>query len=332
MKSKFLTLLLLLSAAVVSAETMRVAILEPVDRENKVSYATKLVLRSNLAKAVTNTAGYEAYDRSDMDAIMGEQNFQRTGMVSEDQIKRLGEMTGAKYILVAEAAIIDANNMFITAKVLDVETARTVMTDNLMMGMDAKKIQEGCATLAGNLFRTTTTMSNVKTRDKENASVVVNSAMPDAIKINRLSKDLYTYGGTEMDAKAMEQFLRNNCPEAYRQYTSGKTLKKAGWWTFSVGLAMTIGGSVMLGLTGSGGYDDYGKYAYDPDHGLEGGGIALVVLGPISMACVSVPLLCVGYHRTNHAHEIFNNQCATKEKLTLNFQASQNGLGLALSF
>ena len=155
MKTKFLTVLLLLSAAVVSAETMRVAILEPVDRENKVNYATKLVLRSNLAKAVTNTAGYEAYDRSDMDAIMGEQNFQRTGMVSEDQIKRLGEMTGAKYILVAEAAVIDAQNMFITAKVLDVETARTVMTDNLMMGMDAQSIQDGCAKLAGTLFHST---------------------------------------------------------------------------------------------------------------------------------------------------------------------------------
>lgn len=99
MKKIFFLVCLMLSAMMVSAETMRVAILEPVDRENKVSYGTKLILRSNLSKAVTNTAGYEAYDRTDMDAIMGEQNFQRTGMVSEEQIKRLGEMTGAKYIL-----------------------------------------------------------------------------------------------------------------------------------------------------------------------------------------------------------------------------------------
>lgn len=320
MKTKVLTLLLLLSAAVVSAETMRVAILEPVDRENKVSYGTKLILRSNLAKAVTNTAGYEAYDRSDMDAIMGEQNFQRTGMVSEDQIKRLGEMTGAKYILVAEVAVIDAQNMFITAKVLDVETARTVMTDNLMMGMDAKKIQEGCATLAGNLFRTTATIPTTKAK----TPIVANTPMTNVIKIERLSKNLYNYGGTEMDAKAMQQFLRQNCPAAYVKYMSGKKLKGAGWGVFAAGLAMTAGGAAMLGLY----YTDYEKYEYD----LEVGGIVLVALGPSVMTAVSVPLLGVGYYRTNHAHEIFNKQCATPEKLTLNLQASQHGLGLALNF
>ena len=327
MKTKFLTVLLLLSVAVVSAETMRVAILEPVDRENKVNYGTKLILRSNLAKAVTNTEGYEAYDRSDMDAIMGEQNFQRTGMVSEDQIKRLGEMTGAKYILVAEAAIIDAQNMFITAKVLDVETARTVMTDNLMMGMDAKKIQEGCATLAGNLFHTTAVVPTAGTKTKgkaeSNAPVMAKAPMTNGIKIERFNKNLYTYGGTEMEAKAMEQFLRNNCPAAYSKYMSGKTLKKAGWWTFGAGIAMTIGGSVMLGCMPSGWDISINGSWYH---------IAFVCLGPITMVGAGVPLLCVGYYRTNHALDIFNRQCATKEKLSLNLQSSQNGLGLALNF
>lgn len=347
MKTKFLTLLLLLSAAVVSAETMRVAILEPVDRENKVSYGTKLILRSNLAKAVTNTAGYEAYDRSDMDAIMGEQNFQRTGMVSEDQIKRLGEMTGAKFILVAEAAIIDAQNMFITAKVLDVETARTVMTDNLMMGIDAKRIQEGCATLAGNLFRTTATTSSAKTKSEiipstKNKTIQENNTIKlvknTKTDIKLYGKSAYSYGGTEMDKKAMEQFLRNNCPEAYRKYMSGKTLQKAGWGVLGAGLAIAAGGAVMMIVNNHTSYkyydDYYGSYLYGDKErtSLFRGGVALVALGPSLIVTTSVPLLCVGYYRTNHAHEIFNRQCATKEKLTLNLQASQNGLGLALNF
>lgn len=332
MKTKFLTLLLLLSAAVVSAETMRVAILEPVDRENKVSYGTKLILRSNLAKAVTNTAGYEAYDRSDMDAIMGEQNFQRTGMVSEDQIKRLGEMTGAKFILVAEAAIIDAQNMFITAKVLDVETARTVMTDNLMMGIDAKRIQEGCATLAGNLFRTTATTSSAKTKSEiipikgnksiqeDNTIKLVKNTKTD---IKLYGKSAYSYGGTEMDKKAMEQFLYNNCPAAYSEYMSGKTLKKAGWGVFGAGLALTFFGTMIAA--------EAIKIPIGPYQEYEIGGI-IIGVGLGSAATIGIPLLCTGYRRTNHAHEIFNRQCATKEKLTLNLQASQNGLGLALNF
>ena len=134
------------------AQIQKVAILETVDREGNIPYAYKLMLRSNLAKAITNAPGYEAYDRTDMDAIMGEQNFQRTGLVSDDQIKRLGVMTGATYILVAEAVKVDEQNLFITAKILNVETAKTEMTDNALMGISSNDIQHGCESLANKLL------------------------------------------------------------------------------------------------------------------------------------------------------------------------------------
>ena len=279
MKTKILIFTLLLASAMLSAETMRVAILEPVDRENKVSYGTKLILRSNLSKAVTKTAGYEAYDRSDMDAIMGEQNFQRTGMVSEDQIKRLGEMTGAKYILVAEAAVIDANNMFITAKVLDVESARTIMTDNLMMGMDAKKIQEGCTTLAMNLFHSYPAGDN----SLENATPSVRQAMPQTVtnkkKLIRYSSMAkrkaynhgkeFAYGNLEMDENELFAFLAMRCPKAFEKIIHAKKLQISGWTIF--------------GFTGSGCLPLY------------------------------IPLLSAGYVQYDKAIEYFNNNCAEEE-------------------
>ena len=55
MKTKTLLFILLLFSAMVSAQVKRVAILETVDKENKVDYAYKLLLRSNLSKAITNT-------------------------------------------------------------------------------------------------------------------------------------------------------------------------------------------------------------------------------------------------------------------------------------
>ena len=152
MKTKTILFLFLLISGMMTAQVKRVAILETVDKESKVSYANKLILRANLSKAITNTDGYEAYDRTDIDAIMGEQDFQRTGLVSNDQIKKLGEMTGANYILVAEAVVVDGKTMFITAKLLDVETARTIMTDNMMMGTTADAIQKGCIALAKKMF------------------------------------------------------------------------------------------------------------------------------------------------------------------------------------
>ena len=264
MKSKFLTLLLLLGAAVVSAETMRVAILEPVDRENKVSYGTKLILRSNLAKAVTNTAGYEAYDRSDMDAIMGEQNFQRTGMVSEDQIKRLGEMTGAKFILVAEAAIIDAQNMFITAKVLDVETARTVMTDNLMMGMDAQDIQDGCTKLAGTLFHSTKPNG---TSVRANTSVVVTSTETNTL-------------GYEDDP---------NYIEAKKMRDAGAVLTGCG--ILPISIPLLAAGQRQMRLIEKKGSEIYNDPKYIKAKKMRDAGAVLTGCGILP---ISIPLLAIG--------------------------------------
>ena len=153
MKKCFLTMLLFFAAFSMMAQNVKkVAILETVDKENKVDYVHELMLRANLTKAITNTPGYEAYDRTDIDQIMSEHDFQRTGMVSEEQIKRIGVMTGASYVLIAEAAKADANNLFITAKIVDVETAKTDRTDNKLISINADAIQRGCNELAFSLL------------------------------------------------------------------------------------------------------------------------------------------------------------------------------------
>ena len=102
----------------------------------------------------TTKAGYEGFDRVDLESIVGEQTFQRTGMVSDEQIKQLGEMTGASYILVAEVAKVDDSHIFITAKILDVETARLEMTANVQTQTDPKDIEDGCRRLSAMLLGT----------------------------------------------------------------------------------------------------------------------------------------------------------------------------------
>ena len=149
MKTRFILFILLFASGMMSAQVKRVAILETVDKEDKVEYAYELLLRRNLSKAITSISGYEAYDRTDIDAIMTEQSFQRTGLVSSDQIKRLGEMTGASYILVAEVAMVK-NQVLIFAKLLDVETARTIMDDLETTTLD--NIQGACEKLAKRMF------------------------------------------------------------------------------------------------------------------------------------------------------------------------------------
>lgn len=366
MRTKFILFCFLLFAGIASAQVKRVAILETVDKEGTITYANKLILRSNLSKAITNTPGYEAYDRTDIDAIMGEQDFQRTGMVSNDQIKKLGEMTGANYILVAEAVVIDPSNMFITAKLLDVETAQTILTDNIMMATTPKAIQDGCVTLANKLFNTSNMKSSSVAKStpapkkekevapetpevKETATLEANGPL-----IKRNSKtdqklfgvSEYTYDGTQMDKKALQNFLKNNSPKAYKKYMAGQACIKAGWALFGVGLASTVTGSVLAVVyppyeshTYEYSYysDYYGYYIYDyytetiPGNPLHTLGVSLLAAGG-SMMGVSVPLLVSGYIVRNNAYKKYNVAPKQKNQLTLNLTGGSNGLGLALNF
>lgn len=61
-------------------------------------------------------------------------------------------------------------------------------------------------------------------------------------------------------------------------------------------------------------------------------GVAMVCAGAALSTVVSIPLLTAGYGMRNNAYKKFNKKCATSTPLTLNLQASGNGLGLALNF
>ncbi len=152
MKKTVLLLMSLFLTGMMYAQ-QKVAILETVDKAQNVSYGVKLLLRSSLTSAISNTPGYEGYDRVDMASIAGEQDFQRTGNVSDSQIKQLGVATGAKYVLVAEAAKYDATSIIITAKILDVETFGVSSSAVLVSGTSADEMQKSCATLAQQLLR-----------------------------------------------------------------------------------------------------------------------------------------------------------------------------------
>ena len=315
MKTKTLLLLFLLISGMVSAQVKRVAVLETVDKENKVSYANKLVLRTSLSKAIANTPGYEVYDRTDVDAIMSEHTFQRTGLVNSDQIKRLGEMTGAEYILVAEAVKINAKNLFLTAKLLDVETARTIVTEMLEINTD--HMQQGCMILAKKMFS-----------DKRELDFGTAPVGPQLVRNSRTDQKLwglevYSYGDMQIDKKEMKTFLRNNNPNVYKQYMKGQSTINAGWGVFGAGCAAVVAGGMMVGLNAATeGYSD----------GLYYSGISLMLAGaPITLT--SIPILCVGYKRQKNAINMFNEQNSRQQApITLNLQASQDGIGLALNF
>lgn len=315
---KLLFILLSALSLTAFAQTKKVAILEVVDREDRMSYSQKMMLRANMARAVANTAGYEAYDRSDIDAIMSEHDFQRTGLVSNDQIAQLGKMTGVSLILVMEGVPAGNDNVFVSAKILNVETAKVEIMDNYTMGVNAAEMEKGCTILAERLF-----------------GVTASSSAIEKYKIERMGSNSYIYMGKYMDSKEYEYFLRNNCPKAYKQYQTGKKLIVAGWSVFAAGFAIAGGGTAML-IKGNKYNNDHGYDVEDKEYnyGLVDGGIAMIAIGPSLSAAVGIPLFSVGYSKRNKAYQVYNNTCASSSAASISFNltAGPNGLGLALNF
>ena len=345
MKTKFiLFFLMLFSATIFAQEVKRVAILETVDKEDQVAYAYEALLRRNLSKAITNISGYEVYDRTDIDAIMSEQSFQRTGLVSNDQIKRLGEMTGASYILVAEVAMAK-EDVLIFAKLLDVETARIIIDDLETTTLD--NIQGACEKLAKRMFHEEV---------KETVTIVHHDTLIRHSKHQQkwLGVEKYTYGSKQMDEKAFRRFMQQNNRQAYIKYMQGEKIIQAGWGTFLGGLIM---GSIGVGCYVY--HEDRGYYYYDAwrekyknsyynssryedplykkyiKHCYEiadNGGGTLIGVGYGISVFAGIPLLSVGYTRQKNAIKMFNEQNGKQPAVTFNLQASQNGIGLALNF
>ena len=149
-KSVFLTLLFMAVAFMASAQAKKVAVMETKANEGVSSFQCNMV-RGSMETAVASAPGYEGYDRASFDAILKEQNFQRSGAVDETQIKALGQMAGVQYVLVSEASTEDGY-FYIQAKLLDVETGRFLNSAGQLCESTPLDIKEACAELGATLF------------------------------------------------------------------------------------------------------------------------------------------------------------------------------------
>lgn len=106
------------------AQTKKIALLEPRGAEgDSIAPMEKAMIRGELRKAITQQEGYEAFSRSDVDQLMREQDFQRSGLVSENSIQKLGEMTGADYICVSTITK-SSTEFYIEAYLIHIESGK----------------------------------------------------------------------------------------------------------------------------------------------------------------------------------------------------------------
>ena len=263
MKKTLLLLCLVLSTLISYAEaTKKVAILEVVDKEGMLSYSQKVLLRSTMARAIANREGYEAYDRTDVDAIMSEHEFQRSGLVSESEIRTLGEMTGVSLILVTEGVLVGNDKLFVSAKIINIETEKVEMMDNITVGLNSEEIRTGCETLVKRMIGVSaSTMAREEAiRKKSNTNAIIASAfIPGTGQMLKghggqgaafLVCELALFGGgTACYFMGQEQVKTMKAVgTSYEDYKSAKNMKNtydiAMYTAFGLGAVLHIGNMV----------------------------------------------------------------------------------------
>ena len=178
MKRRFLIFTILLTTSLLTMAQKKVAVWETKCTDNSVSSFQRIMVRGGMESAVANAPGYTGYDRASFDAIINEHNFQRSGAVSESDIKRLGEMAGVQYIIVPEA-MVEGNDFYIIVKMLDVETGEFGAAYDALCAVS--EIKTACSQLGALLFRNVPSgnttgvsrTSNGKTANRQQGAEVV---------------------------------------------------------------------------------------------------------------------------------------------------------------
>ena len=139
----------------------RVVMLPVIDKMDQVSYAHHLLLRTNITTAIAQTEGFEAYDGADLSSVFDEHDFQRKGHISDIDIHKIGNLTGADYLIITEAAKLNGGSMIAVVKIVDVESARIINTSQAIVDIsDLEQMAKDCQSLTAKLLGTTNVLTS----------------------------------------------------------------------------------------------------------------------------------------------------------------------------
>ena len=310
MKKHILLIFMLMafSTMAMAQETKKVGVLPTVNRKGNVNEGVCLILQSQLAYAVTQKPGYEGYDRVDMGKIIDELDFQRTGLVSDDQIKELGKLNGVDYLLIAEVANYDITHVVITAKILNAETARLESTvPGEIASTNPKEMQESCMNVANMLL----------------GGTVVTTAKTGVLT---KGQDFYYLDGQRITDERYVEIIQS-CPEAWLEYERGCRQRMTGRiLLWQVPLGLVVAGPAVGAIWG---------WSYHQGGGMivDGTTIGLIAGagGAVISALASVPFFASGKHKKDNAYKTYNQYCSQQASVSLSFGPATQGVGIGCS-
>ena len=126
---KALIILLSLCCFAVAKDKQRVAVYmageEPLGAQG-----VHNVLGGELAKAISRSDRFSAVDRTDaiQSQLAQEHQFQRSGAVSDEQIKALGQQFGVQYLCIVQISALQGDVFYLDVRLVNVVTAEIIGT------------------------------------------------------------------------------------------------------------------------------------------------------------------------------------------------------------
>ena len=136
-----------LSCSTMSAQfynRKKVAITEVVDRSGDVANGTKVFLRSALTDAITNSDGYEGYDKISFVSL--EMNFDKTGNISSGTLTYVKKQL-MDYILVTEITPLDKRTVLLSARIVNTSSGKIVASSSVRAYADIDYLRQACNSL-----------------------------------------------------------------------------------------------------------------------------------------------------------------------------------------
>jgi hypothetical protein len=88
------------------------------------------VLGGELARTISQSAKYSAVDRTEaiLTQLSNEHTFQRSGAVSDEQIRDIGKQFGVQYLCITDISALKGNSFYLDVRLVDVVSAEIVRT------------------------------------------------------------------------------------------------------------------------------------------------------------------------------------------------------------
>lgn len=111
--------------------------------EGNISKEQKSMVNSAIMQRLSGSKEYRAFERNSafLKALEREQDYQLSGEVSDDQIRKIGERFGVDYVIAVNAVITSDDQCQVSARLINLESGEVLKTCN------ANREYDGSATI-----------------------------------------------------------------------------------------------------------------------------------------------------------------------------------------